>query len=327
MFHQWSFFSLSSLSMERGNETFVSGFTLQGLFNQAGHEGLTFSILLFVYLLSLLGNLLIVLLIRCDARLLHTPMYFFLSYLSLADVGFASSTVPITLRNLVSRDKMISYGGCLSQTYFFLAFGNSDNFLLAAMAYDRYLAICYPLHYTVLMNIKRCLLTVSGCWLLAFLHALMYTLMLSRLSFCASHEIRHFFCDVNPLLGLSCSDTTPMKVVVMTEGVLDILGPCIFIVASYVRIFLTVMKTPSLSRKHRAFSTCGSHLAVVILFYGTLIWAYLLPTSENKTLASIMYTVVTPMLNPFIYSLRNNEMKTALRRLVGRMRVSQNNWK
>ncbi|XP_015281451.1 PREDICTED: olfactory receptor 1F1-like [Gekko japonicus] len=313
--------------MEHGNETFVSGFILQGIFNQAGHDGLIFSVLLFMYLLSLLGNLLIVLLIRCNAHLLRTPMYFFLSYLSLADVGLASSIVPITLCNLVSRDKILSYGGCLSQMYFLLAFGNSDNFLLAIMAYDRYLAICRPLHYAALMNIKRCLLMVSGCWLLAFLHSLMYTLMLSRLSFCASREIRHFFCDVNPLIGLSCSDTTPIKMVVMTEGVLDILGPCTLIVVSYGHIFLTVMKIPSSSGKLKAFSTCGSHLAVVILFYGTLIWVYLLPASENKTMASLMYTVVTPMLNPFIYSLRNNEMKGALRRLFGRMRISHNNWK
>nr|XP_056707699.1 olfactory receptor 1J1-like [Euleptes europaea] len=270
-----------------------------------------------MYLLSLLGNLLIVLLIGCDAHLLHTPMYFFLRHLAVADMGFASSTVPITLHNLVSRDKMISYGGCLSQTYFFLVFGSGDSFLLAAMAYDRLMAICHPLHYTALMNAKRCLLLVSGCWLLACLHSLLYTVMLSRLSFCASREIPHFFCDVNPLLALSCSDTTPLRMLVMTEGMFDILGPFLLIVVSYARIFLTVMKTPSSKRK--AFSTCGSHLTVVILFYGTLIWVYLLPTSGNKTLASLMYTTVAPMLNPFIYSLRNNEIKGALRRLVGRI--------
>nr|XP_056706050.1 olfactory receptor 1L4-like [Euleptes europaea] len=306
--------------MEQRNET--SGFILQGIFNQAGHESLIFSILLFMYLLSLQGNLLIVLLIRCDAHLLHTPMYFFLSYLALADVGFASCTVPQTLHNLVSRDKTISYRRCLSQMFFFLGFGSSDNFLLAAMAYDRYMAICHPLHYTALMNTKRCLLMVSGCWLLAFLHSTMYTVMFSRLSFCASREIPHFFCDVYPVLGLSCSDTTPLSMLVMTEGMLDIMGPFLLIVVSYARIFYTVMRTPSSSSKRKAFSTCGSHLTVVILFYGTLIWVYLLPSSGNKTLASLMFTVVAPMLNPYIYSLRNKEMKGGLRRLVGRMQVS-----
>ncbi|XP_054859830.1 olfactory receptor 1L4-like [Eublepharis macularius] len=313
--------------MEQGNRSSVPEFILQGLFNQPGYEDIIFSILLFMYLLSLLGNLLIVLLIHCDAHLLRTPMYFFLSHLSLADVGFASSIVPVTLRNLVSQDKIISYGGCLSQMYFFLAFGNTDNFLLAAMAYDRYLAICRPLRYAALMNRKRCLWMVTGCWLLAFLHSMMYSLMLSRLSFCASQEVPYFFCDLYPLLGLSCSDTTAIKMVAMTEGMLDILGPFILIVFSYARIFVTVMKVPSSSSKRKAFSTCGSHLTAVILFYGTLCWVYLLPASENNALASLMYTVVSPTLNPFIYSLRNNEMKSALKRGVGWMRVSQNTWK
>nr|XP_056706039.1 olfactory receptor 1G1-like [Euleptes europaea] len=308
--------------MEKKNQTLVSGFILQEIFNQAGHKSLLFSILLFMYLLSLLGNLLIVLLIRCDAHLLHTPMYFFLSNLALADVGFASSTVPITLCNLVSWEKVISYGGCFSQLYCFLAFGSSDSFLLASMAYDRYMAICHPLHYTALMNTKRCFLMASGCWILAFLHSMPYALMVSHLSFCASREIPNFFCDINPLLGLSCSDTTAVKMMIWTMGTLSLLGPFLLVVISYAHIFLTVMKTPSSSSKRKAFSTCGSHLTVVILYFSTLIWVDLLPTSGNKTLATLMYTVGAPLLNPFIYSLRNNDMKNALRRLIGRMRVS-----
>ncbi|XP_015281448.1 PREDICTED: olfactory receptor 1E5-like [Gekko japonicus] len=310
--------------MEQGNQTFVPGFILQELFNQAGHKGRIFSILLFVYLLILLGNLLIVLLIRCDAHLLHTPMYFFLSYLSLADMCLASSTIPVMLRNLISQDRVISYGGCLSQVYFFLAFGNSDSFLLAAMAYDRYLAICRPLHYAALMNTKRCLLMVSGCWLLALFQSTLYTSLLSSLSFCASQEIPHFFCEFYPVLGLACSDTTAVKLVALTEGVLDVLGPFVFIVASYVLIFLSVTKASSSTSKRKAFSTCGSHLAVVILFYGTLCWTYTQPTSGSSTVA---YTAVTPMLNPFIYSLRNNEMKGALIRLLRRTSVVHRNLK
>ncbi|XP_048343494.1 olfactory receptor 1G1-like [Sphaerodactylus townsendi] len=308
--------------MEKKNQTLVSGFILQAIFNQAGHGNLVFFVLLLVYMLSLVGNLMIVFVIWCDSHLLHTPMYFFLSYLALADVGFASSTVPITLRSLVSWDKIISYGGCFSQLYFFLAFGSSDSFLLAAMAYDRYMAICHPLHYIALINPKRCRLMVSGCWLLAFLHSVPYALMVSHLSFCASREIPNFFCDVNPLLGLSCSDTSTIKMMLWTAGTLSLAGPFLLVVISYARIFLTIVKTPSASSKRKAFSTCGSHLAVVILYFSTLIWVYLLPTSGNKTLASLMYTVIAPMLNPFIYSLRNSEMKGALKRLTGRMRVS-----
>ncbi|XP_053150701.1 olfactory receptor 1J4-like [Hemicordylus capensis] len=314
--------------MEQRNQT--SEFVLQELFNQTEHEGIIFSILLSMYLLNLLGNLLTALLIRCNARLFRTPMYFFLSYLSLADVGFASSTVPMTLRNLVSQNKVISYAGCLSQMYFFLLFGNCNNFLFAAMAYDRYLAICRPLHYTALMNQKHCFLVVAGCWFLAFLHSMLYTLMLSCHSFCASQEISHFFCDLYPMLEISCSDITSLKLIAMTEGMLDILGPFVLVVISYAHIFLTVMKTPSTKGKLKALSTCGSHLTVVVLFYGNLCWVYLRPTSSKSNqnnLASLMYTVVTPMLNPFIYSLRNSEMKGALRRLVGRMQVSQKNWK
>ncbi|XP_048343495.1 olfactory receptor 7C1-like [Sphaerodactylus townsendi] len=314
--------------MEQGNQTFAPGFILQGLFHQAGHEGLIFGVLLFVYLLILQGNLLIVLLICCDTRMLHTPMYFFLSFLALADICFASSTIPIMLRNLISQDRVISYHGCFFQMYCFLAFGNTDNFLLATMAYDRYVAICCPLHYKALMNTRRCLLMVSGSWLLALFQATLYTSMLSSLSFCTSREIPHFFCEFYPVLGLACSDTTAVKLLALTEGVLDFLGPFIFIVASYLHIFVTIMKTSSSSSKHRSFSTCGSHLSVVILFYGTLCWIYTQPTSKNKVLPTLMYTVVTPMLNPFIYSLRNNEMKRALRRLLSRVSsFIHRNWK
>nr|XP_056707507.1 olfactory receptor 1E5-like [Euleptes europaea] len=307
--------------MEKKNQTLVSGFILQGIFNQAGHESLMFSIIVFMYLLSLLGNLLIILLIRCDSHL-HTPMYFFLSLLALADMGFASSIVPIMLRNLVSQDKIISYGGCFCQMYSFLVFGNCDSFLLGIMAYDCFMAICHPLHYTALMNSKRCLLMASGCWLLTIVHSMLNTVIVSRLSFCVSREIPDFFCDIPPLLGLSCSDTTPIKMLIWTEGTLAIMGPFLLVVVSYAHIFVAVVNTPSSSSKRKAFSTCGSHLSVVILFFSTIIWVYLLPTSGNKTLASLMYTVIAPMLNPFIYSLRNNEIKGALRRLVGRMRAS-----
>ncbi|XP_061477691.1 olfactory receptor 1F1-like [Rhineura floridana] len=304
---------------------------MQRRFSQSEHEGIIFFLLLSMYLHILLGNLLIVLLIRCDTHLLQTPMYFFLSHLSLADVGFASATVPVMLRNLLSQKKDISHTSCFSQMYFLLAFGNSDNFLLAAMAYDRYLAICRPLCYTAIMSHKHCLLMAYGCWLLAFLHSMLYTFMLSRHSFCASQEILHFFCEFYPVLGLSCSDTTAIKMVAQTEGMLDILVPFVFIVAAYACIIHAITRTPSSTGKWKASSTCGSHLAVVILFYGTLCLVYVQPTSRNSnqknTLASLLYTVVTPMLNPFIYSLRNSEMKGALRRLLDKMWGSLRDYK
>ncbi|XP_077180416.1 olfactory receptor 1468-like [Paroedura picta] len=309
--------------MRKENQTELSGFLLLDLSTDPEHRRLLASLFLAMYLLILSGNLLIILLIRFDAHLCQTPMYFFLSHLSLADVGFASVTIPKMLQNLLFQVKAISYSGCLVQMYSYMAFGNTDSFLLASMAYDRYLAICRPLYYTTLMSHKQCLLLVTACWALATLHSLLYTLMMSRLSFCSSREIPQFFCEIYPLLGLSCSDTSLIENTALVEGFLDVLGPFFLIVVSYVRIFYTILNVPSKRGKHKAFSTCGSHLSVVILFYGNLCWVYLQPSSRNmgkSVVPSLMYTVVTPMLNPFIYTLRNNEMKAALKRLVGRMR-------
>ncbi|XP_054859231.1 olfactory receptor 1468-like [Eublepharis macularius] len=310
--------------MWNGNQTEPFGFILLDLSPRPEHQHLLALLFLAMYLLILLGNLLIILLIRSDPHLLRTPMYFFLSHLSLADVGFASVTIPKMLQNLLFQVNTISYGGCLVQMYSYMAFGNTDSFLLASMAYDRYLAICYPLYYTTLMSHNRCLLLVTACWILASLHSLLYTLMMSRLSFCSSREIPQFFCEIYPLLGLSCSDTSLVETTALVEGFLDVLGPFFLIVISYVRIFYTILNVPSKRGKRKAFSTCGSHLSVVVLFYGTLCWVYLQPSSRNSDkniVPSLMYTAVTPMLNPFIYTLRNNEMKAALKRLAGRIRT------
>ncbi|XP_053149139.1 olfactory receptor 1E5-like [Hemicordylus capensis] len=313
--------------MSKENHTGNSGFVLLGLSTQPEHQQLLALLFLSMYLLTLLGNLLTVLLIRSDAHLLHTPMYFFLSHLSLADVGFASATLPKLLQNLLFQVQTISYSGCLTQMYSYMAFGNTDSFLLASMAYDRYVAICHPLHYTALMSHKRCLLLVASCWLLASLHSLLYTVMMSRLSFCSSREIPQFFCEIYPLLGLACSDTSTIETTALIEGFLDVLGPFVLIVISYGHIFYTILNVPSANGKRKAFSTCGSHLGVVILFYGTLCWVYLQPSSrssdQKNIVASLMYTVVTPLLNPFIYTLRNNDMKAAFRRLVSRVRSFQ----
>ncbi|XP_033029141.1 olfactory receptor 1361-like [Lacerta agilis] len=307
--------------METDNRTTVSEFILLGITSQQDWNMLFFTTFLIIYIITVLGNLTIVLAIRLDSHLLHTPMYFFLSNLSFVDICFTTATMPKMLADTVSGVRKISYGGCLAQMYFFIAFGISDSFLLASMALDRYVAICRPLHYATVMSTRTCLLMVAASWLASHLHALLHTLLTSRLSFCASNQVPHFFCDVFPLLKISCSNTYLNTLVVHTEGALIVNGALAFIVLSYTRILMAVLRVPSKEGKWKAFSTCGSHLAVVTLFYGTVIWVYFQPSSsfsaEKDTLAAIMYTAVTPLLNPFIYTLRNDKMKEALRKLFG----------
>lgn len=306
--------------MASGNTTDVSELLLRGFPTQPEFQGLLFPFFLCMYLLTLLGNITIVLLICLDVHLLQAPMYFFLSHLALADLGFTSTTVPKVLANLLAQKKTISYHACLAQMYFYMSFGNSDSFLLASMAYDRYVAICCPLYYSALMSRKRCLLLAAVSWVIPIIHSFLYTLLMSRISFCDSREIPHFFCDIYPVLDISCSDTSVIEMLLLTEGLVEILGPFVLIVVSYGRIFHTIMKIPSSTGKHKAFSTCGSHMAVVVLFYGTVSWVYFKPHSKNSdrkdTVAAVMYTMVTPMLNPFIYSLRNREIKAAMKRVI-----------
>ncbi|XP_007957473.2 olfactory receptor 1J4-like, partial [Orycteropus afer afer] len=267
------------------------------------------------HLITVLPGILIILLIRLDPRL-HTPMYFFLSHLAFSDVSFSSVTVPKILMDLKASDKSISYVGCISQMYFFLLFACLDNFLLALMAYDRFVAICHPLHYTTIMREELCFLLVTGSWSFSCVHALLHTLLLSRLSFCTGNTIPNFFCDLPALLTLTCSDTSLNELVIFTEGGLVALLSLSAIFGSYVSIGATILKTPSIKRICKALSTCGSHLFVVFLYYGTVAIIYFFPSSNNSKIkdiiASVMYTVVTPMLNPFIYSLRNRDMKLAL---------------
>lgn len=306
--------------MNHRNTTDVSEFLLRGFSTQPESQKTLFLLFLCMYLFTLLGNIMIILLIRSDMQLLQAPMYFFLSHLALADLGFTSTTVPKALQNLLSHKKTISYHGCLVQMYFYMFFGNSDSFLLASMAYDRYVAICCPLHYSAIMSRQRCLLLATVSWVIPITHSLLYTLLMSRISFCGSGEIPHFFCDIFPVLEVSCSDSNIIEMLLMTEGVVEILGPFVLIVISYACIFHTILKIPSATGKGKAFSTCGSHIAVVVLFYGTVSWVYFKPNSKHvdykDTVAAVMYTMVNPMLNPFIYSLRNSDMKAATRRFI-----------
>ncbi|XP_049761007.1 putative olfactory receptor 1F12P [Elephas maximus indicus] len=305
--------------MERGNHTSVSEFILLGLSSQLERQELIFGLFFVMYLVAAAGNLLIILAVGSDSHL-HTPMYFFLSNLSLVDFCFISATVPKMLMNIQMQTQSISYGGCLAQIYFCILLANMDNFLLTAMAYDRYVAICHPLHYSIMMSLQICALMLGSSWLIANFHSLLHTLLMARLEFCASNVMPYFFCDLIPLLQLSCSNTQLNQLMILLVGGLIILIPFLGILVSYIRIVSAVLKIPSAQGKQKAFSTCGSHLTVVILFYGTITGVYLSPSSshsaEKDSLASVMYMVVTPMLNPFMYCLRNKDIKGVLRKLL-----------
>ncbi|KAF4012231.1 hypothetical protein G4228_003466 [Cervus hanglu yarkandensis] len=300
------------------NQNVVSEFLLLGLPIESEHRNLFYTLFLAMYVTTILGNLLIIILIYLDPHL-HTPMYLFLSNLSFSDLCFSSVTMPKLLQDMQSQDLSISYAGCLTQMYFFLFFADLEDFLLVAMAYDRYVAICFPLHYTTIMSPRLCSFLVVLSWVLTTVPAMLYTLLMARLCFCADNVIPHFFCDMSALLKLSCSDTQINEMVIFVVGGLIIVLPFLLIIMSYARIIFSILKVPSVKGICKAFSTCGSHLTVVSLFYGTIIGLYLCPSANNstvkETVMAMMYTVVTPMLNPFIYSLRNRDMKGALRRV------------
>uniref|UniRef100_A0A4X1VI69 Olfactory receptor n=1 Tax=Sus scrofa TaxID=9823 RepID=A0A4X1VI69_PIG len=304
--------------MRRENQSHISKFLLLGLPIQTEQQGIFFALFLGMYLTTVLGNLLIILIIRLDTRL-HTPMYFFLSHLAFSDVWFSSVTVPKMLTNMQTQDQSISYAGCIAQMYFFIFFTVLDNFLLTSMAYDRYVAICHPLHYTTIMREGLCTLLVTVSWILSSANALCHTLLLTQLSFCGDNTIPHFFCDFGALLSLSCSDTSFNELLLFTVGLAVITLPLTCILVSYGHIGATILKIPSTKGICKALSTCGSHLSVVSLYYGTIIGLYFVPSSSASSskdiISSVMYTVVTPLLNPFIYSLRNRDMKGALEKL------------
>ncbi|XP_012384825.1 olfactory receptor 7A10-like [Dasypus novemcinctus] len=303
--------------MEPGNDTRISEFLLWAFSEESELKSLLFGLFLSMYLTTFFGNLLIILATITDSHL-HTPMYFFLSNLSFIDICLSSTTVPKMLVNIQTQIRVITYEGCITQMYFFLLFGGLDDFLLAVMAYDRFVAICHPLHYTVIMNSQLCVILVLGSWILSALHSLLHSLMVLQLSFCTHFEIPHFFCDLDQMVRLSCSNTFINNVVMYIATGLLVFGPFTGIIYSYSKIFSSVRVISSVQGKYKAFSTCVSHLSVVSLFYCTLIGVYLsstaLPNPHSSAAASVMYTVITPMLNPFIYSLRNKEMLGALKR-------------
>uniref|UniRef100_G1PB67 Olfactory receptor 7A10-like n=1 Tax=Myotis lucifugus TaxID=59463 RepID=G1PB67_MYOLU len=306
--------------MELGNLTGSSEFLLLGLSEEPELQPLIFGLFLSMYLITVFGNLLIILAVSSDSHL-HTPMYFFLSNLSLVDICFTSTTVPKMLVNIQTQSKVITYAGCITQMYFFVLFAGLDDFLLTVMAYDRYVAICHPLHYMVIMNPRLCGLLVLVSWIMSVLHSLLQCLVVLRLTFCPDLEIPHFFCEIKQMVQLACSDTFLNNMVMYFGIVLLGGGPLVGILYSYSKIIVSsIWGIPSAQGKYKAFSTCVSHLLVVSLFYGTALGVYLSSavthSSYSSATASVMYTVVTPMLNPFIYSLRNKDIKRALKRLL-----------
>ncbi|KAM6170013.1 olfactory receptor 1J4-like [Rhynchocyon petersi] len=291
-------------------------FILLGLPIQPEQQDIFFCLFLFIYLTTVLGNLLIILLIRLDPHL-HTPipMYFFLSHLALSDISFSSVTVPKMLMNMQTQHLSISYSECISQVYFYLLFACVDNLLLTVMAYDRYVAICHPLHYTTKMKPELCVFLVTGCWLFPCVHSLLHTIFVHQLSFYAETIIPHFFCDLTSVLKSSCSDISLNELLVFTEGGLLFTVALSGILGSYTCMVVTILKVHSIKRISKALSTCGSHLFVVSLYYGTVASIYFFSSSGTtkikNIIASVMYLIVTPMLNPFIYSLRNKDIKCA----------------
>ncbi|XP_049717020.1 olfactory receptor 1A1-like [Elephas maximus indicus] len=302
--------------MKEGNQSSTLGFILLGITGQQQQEDVFFILFLFIYPSTLIGNLLIILAIRSNIRL-HNPMYFFLANLSFVDILFSSVTVPKMLANHLLGSKAISFEECLTQMYFMIALGTTDSYILAVMAYDRVVAISHPLHYTIIISGRSCFLLVVGSWVIANASTLPNVLLTSSLSFCGNHEVANFYCDISSLLKLSCSDIH-FNVKMMHIGVGVFCVPLMCIIISYVLIFSIVLRVPSTKGMLKAFSTCGSHFTVVSLYYGTVMGVYFCPLtsySQKDAVITVMYTAVTPMLNPFIYSMRNQDMKAALRKL------------
>ncbi|XP_030047904.1 olfactory receptor 5V1-like [Microcaecilia unicolor] len=311
--------------MEGRNGTIILDFILLGDQYLLKHSTLLFALLLIIYNLSLMGNSLILFIIKMDSRL-HTPMYFFLSNLSLLEILYISTTVPIILAISLGHDKTISVQGCLVQIFFLHFLGCSECFLLAAMAYDRFVAICMPLHYGMLMKKSICFQLAVSCWVSGFLDALVLAVLTSKLTFCGPNKVANFFCDIPPLLKLACTDTHITEAMLNLAGIMVVLFPFFLIVLSYVLVITNILKIRSAQGRQKAFSTCAAHLTVVSLFYGTIIFIYFRPdsgyASSKDKLVSLVYTVLTPMLNPLIYSLRNNEVKEALKKVFGQKCVT-----
>lgn len=303
------------------NQTLISHFVLLGLFTHSPLHLFLFSIIMVMFLVALSGNGLMILLILMDSRL-HSPMYFFLSWLSLMDLMLISTIVPRMAADFFMGRGSISFTGCGLQILFFLTLLGDECFLLAFMAYDRYVAISNPLRYSVIMSRRVCWLMVAGSWLFGLVDGLIQAVFTLRFPYCGSQEIDHFFCEVPAVLKLACADTSLYETMIYVCCVLMLLLPFSVISASYLRILVAVLRMRSAEGRRKAFATCSSHMVVVSLFYGAAMITYMRPqayhSSKQDKVVSAFYTMITPMLNPLIYSLRNKEVTGALRKLLGK---------
>ncbi|XP_053120467.1 olfactory receptor 1019-like [Hemicordylus capensis] len=306
------------------NRTDVTEIVLSALSEDPRVQIMFFVLFLAIYTLTLLGNTIIIVVIKVDPRL-YTPMYIFLCNLSFIDIIYSTAIVPKMLANLLTQES-ISLQGCLAQMFFILLSAGAEIFTLSAMAYDRYAAICDPLHYNNTMSKKICIHLTTGAWLMGILYASVNTVLALHLHFCGSNEIGHFSCELPPLLKLSCSDTFLNDVALLSSAVIMGFGSFIPILVSYICIVSAILKIQTTERRHKAFSTCSSHLTVVILLYVTASFQYMKPSSVSSTtvdqLLAIQYSIMTPMLNPIIYSLKSREVKASLTRMAGKIQIS-----
>ncbi|XP_057556010.1 putative olfactory receptor 2B8 [Hippopotamus amphibius kiboko] len=304
--------------MEQKNGSSFTGFILLGFSDRPQLELVLFVVLLIFYIFTLLGNTTIIALSHVDPQL-HTPMYFFLSNLSFVDLCYTTSIVPQLLVNLTGADKSISFGGCVVQMYISLGLGVTECFLLVFMAFDRYAAVCRPLHYTVIMHPRLCALMASASLIIGFANSLLQTILIFLLPLCGRNKLDHFLCEVPPFLKLACVDTTMNEYELFFGSVIVLLIPVALIVFSYGRIVRAVLRIKSTAGQRKAFETCGSHLTVVSLYFGTAIYVYLLPSSSDSKdqgkFISLFYTIVIPMINPLIYTLRNKDVKGAMKKV------------
>ncbi|XP_043855586.1 olfactory receptor 13C9-like [Dromiciops gliroides] len=307
--------------MEGVNWTSKKDFVLLGFSEYPKTEIIIFLLCLVMYTVILLGNSIIIALTILDCHL-HTPMYFFLSNLSFLDICFTSSFVPKMLANFSSERKTISFSGCFIQVHISLAMGTTECVLLATMAYDRYMAICNPLRYPVIMNRRHCVQLVVVAWIVGFLNSTMETILVIGLPFCGKNIIDHFFCEILAILKLACVDISLNEIIMLMDSIVLAFSPLLLIVVSYIFILSAILRINSAEGRKKAFSTCSAHLTVVIVFYGTILFMYMKPKSKNSItdkFITLFYSVVTPMLNPLIYSLRNKEVNGALRNVLKRL--------
>ncbi|XP_061008147.1 olfactory receptor 2Z1 [Dama dama] len=297
------------------NQSVTSDFILVGLFSRSGSPQLLFFLVAVMFIMGLLGNTTLLFLICVDSRL-HTPMYFLLGQLSLFDVGFPLVTIPKMASDFLQGEGSISFGGCAAQIFFLTLMGVAEGVLLALMSYDRYVAVCHPLQYSLLMRCRVCLLMVISSWLAGVLNACIQTSITLHFPYCASHTVDHFFCEVPALLKLSCADTSAYELALSASGVLILVLPLSLIATSYGHVLGAVLRMRSEEARHKAFTTCASHITAVGLFYGAAVFMYMVPgayhSPRQDNMVSLFYSLITPTLNPLIYSLRNREVWTAL---------------